>query len=117
VTAAEIRVDDATLVAFAALNGLRMLAYLPQILAVVRDRNGAQAVSCLTWGLFCVANVSTVVYAATNLGDLVMAVIFSVNALLCLTIMVAAAVKQRRTRVAVALWRSGEGRGLPEGGP
>jgi hypothetical protein len=115
VTVAEFRVDDAALVSFAALNGLRMLAYVPQIVAVVRDRHGARAVSCVTWGLFAVANVSTVVYALTNLGDGLMVAIFSINTLLCLTIAVAAAVKQRRARIELGLWRQGAGRGLVEG--
>jgi hypothetical protein len=72
--------------AFAVLNGLRVFAYIPQILCVHRDGNGAVAVSATTWSLFLAANIATVTYALAVSRDLLVAVVFSANALGCLSI-------------------------------
>jgi hypothetical protein len=39
------------------------LLYLPQILAVYRDRTGAQSISLATWGLWMVSSINTGLYA------------------------------------------------------
>jgi len=39
---------DYSMTAFALLNGGRIVAYMPQIMCVYRDRNGAEAASLLT---------------------------------------------------------------------
>ena len=49
--------------------GLRIVSYVPQIIRVARDRNGASAISCPTWLLWTGAHDSTAMYAATNLND------------------------------------------------
>jgi hypothetical protein len=75
-----------SMTAFALLNGARVVAYMPQIICVYRDPNGAVAVSLLTWIMFTAANLATVSYALTVSSDLVVAVVFALNALGCLTI-------------------------------
>jgi len=75
-----------SMTAFALLNGGRVLAYMPQIICVYRDPDGAMAVSLLTWMMFTAANLATVSYAITVSGDLVVAGIFALNALGCLII-------------------------------
>ena len=50
--------------AFSATNFCRLLAYLPQILLLLRDRGPATATSGLSWGLFLVSNGATALYAA-----------------------------------------------------
>ena len=77
---------DYSMTAFALLNGARVLAYMPQIICVYRDPNGAVAVSLLTWIMFTAANLATVSYALTVSHDLVIAGVFALNALGCLVI-------------------------------
>jgi len=71
---------------FAVSNSVRVVAYVPQIVRVARDRDGAAAVSCLTWLLFAVSHLSTVAYAVVVIDDWGMATIFGVNMLCCLFI-------------------------------
>lgn len=73
-------------VVFAACNSVRVLAYFPQIVRLVRDHEGGKSVSCLTWGGFAASNLSTVVYALVVGGDWNMAAVFGVNAAFCLAI-------------------------------
>ena len=60
--------EELTFAAFAACNSVRVIAYLPQIYKAATDRNGASAISCLTWSLFLFANISTTAYALINRG-------------------------------------------------
>lgn len=85
--------EQITLGAFAACNALRVLAYVPQLLKTARDEHGASAISCTTWLLFLVANLSTVAYAIVNRSDWELATCFAINAACCLAI------------VGVAVWR------------
>jgi hypothetical protein len=77
---------DFSMTAFALLNGGRIIAYMPQIMCVYRDRNGAEAVSLLTWAMFTAANLATVSYSLTVSSDLVIASVFALNTLCCLAI-------------------------------
>jgi hypothetical protein len=78
--------EDYSLTVFTALNGARIVAYLPQIICVCRDRTGASSVSMMTWGMFCSANLATVFYALTVTGDKVIAFVFTLNAIACIII-------------------------------
>jgi uncharacterized protein with PQ loop repeat len=71
---------------FAVSNSVRVVAYVPQIVRVIRDREGAAAVSCTTWLLFAVSHMSTVAYALLVIGDWRMAIVFAANLLCCLAI-------------------------------
>lgn len=75
-----------SLVAFALLNGGRVIAYVPQMIRVYRDPHGAAAVSVATWALFAAANIATVCYALVIVGDRVVAIVFAMNAAGCLAI-------------------------------
>ena len=77
---------DFSIAAFAVLNGARVLAYLPQIIRIYQDRNGASAVSLTTWSLFMASNLATSSYAVTISNDLIVASIFALNAMSCLII-------------------------------
>jgi hypothetical protein len=85
---------DFSMGAFAILNGARVLAYLPQIICVKRDRHGAEAVSLMTWGLFTLANLATVGYALVVSGDLFVAGVFALNVLGCFAIFAFTATKR-----------------------
>lgn len=76
-------IEQAILIAFSCANALRIVAYVPQIIRVLRDRQGATAVACSTWLLFLVSNATTVLYAIVVLRDQYMAIIFSANSICC----------------------------------
>jgi len=67
------------------LNFARVIAYIPQIIRIHRDRHGAASVSIMTWVLFTGANVTTVTYALAGGGaaDYLIAFVFSLNAIGC----------------------------------
>lgn len=88
---------------FAACNGLRIVAYLAQIIRLADDRSGAEAVSYVTWLMFALANGSTVAYALVVVEDWRMAAIFMFNVLCCLTILVLATIRRAQHRAGMAL--------------
>jgi hypothetical protein len=88
--------DQITLTLFAAVNSVRILAYVPQIRKVAIDENGASAISFTTWGLFLLSNLSTVAYAVVNRADFGMAGCFAGNAVCCVVILAIAFWKRYR---------------------
>jgi len=87
-------IADWTLTVFTLCNSLRAFAYVPQIVAAAKCRDGAKAISFTTWTLFTVSHSTTAVYALVNLHDVTMALMFLLNAAGCLAI-IAVAVWQR----------------------
>jgi hypothetical protein len=61
--------SDAAWIIFTAFSAVRMVSYVPQILRIARDSNGATAISYCTWLIWLGANASTVLYAIVNLRD------------------------------------------------
>jgi len=47
-----MRITDTTYILFAGFNALRVVSYVPQIHGVIRDNNGAWAISYSTWGFW-----------------------------------------------------------------
>ena len=82
-----MRLEDATLILFAACNFIRVFAYLPQIYKAATDKNGASAISCTTWVMFLIAHLSTIAYALVNRSDFWLAACFACNALCCAVIL------------------------------
>jgi hypothetical protein len=82
--------------AFMLVNSLRILAYVPQMLAAAKDTNGASGVSYATWSLFLVSHLTTIVYAIVYVGDSVMALIFFGNASACLVVLTITFIKRRQ---------------------
>ena len=95
---------------FTLINSLRILAYIPQILKAAKDKNGASAISYMTWGLFLISHLTTIAYALVILGDLLMALIFLGNAIACVAILGITFLK-RRWHAAVIGHASAVGRG------
>lgn len=83
---------------FALLNLGRTLAYVPQIVSICRDTNGATAVSIVTWSTFAAAHAATVAYIITASNDAVMAGVFALNAFGCALIALLAACKRAQHR-------------------
>ena len=69
--------------AFFAANAGRIFSYLPQILAAIHCRNGAVAVSRMTWGYFAVAHLTGVLYGLVVIHDHNMALVFLGNFIAC----------------------------------
>jgi hypothetical protein len=65
-------------VLYAVTGPLMCVAYIPQWLSVWRDREGAQAISLLTWALWAASLTVTLCYAIWVNGD----ALFRLNALL-----------------------------------
>jgi ABC-type transport system involved in cytochrome c biogenesis permease subunit len=91
--------SEASLLAFTAFSGLRLVSYLPQIYKVARDRNGASAISYATWTLWTSCNLSTGLYAVVNLSDPLLAAASVLYALCCLAVIALTAAKRRRLSV------------------
>lgn len=87
---------DAAAWAFAALNVLRTLGYVPQIAAIWRCPNGAGAISLSAWGLWTAAHLSTAAYAFEATGDRLVIAIMLVNAGFCGAVVALTAWKRRR---------------------
>jgi hypothetical protein len=79
---------DVTLAMFTLCNSLRALAYIPQIVKIAADRQGAGAVSLATWAQFLLSNASITAYAAVNKEDWTMATMFLINASGCAIILI-----------------------------
>jgi hypothetical protein len=89
---------EMALLAFTSFNAVRVLAYFPQMAAIVRDTNGATAVSYWTWSLFAASHLSTVAYALVAVRNCQMATVFAINAACCIAIILLTFHKRRRHR-------------------
>ena len=76
----------------------RIVAHVPQFIAIVRDRCGAGAISISSWTMFTLANGSNAAYALVAAGDITMSVINGISTLSCIAIVIASVIKQREYR-------------------
>ena len=72
--------------AFAFFSVLRLAAYVPQIVKIMRDATGARAIANTTWMLFAVSHLATALYAMIALRDAVIGAVFIANTTCCLVI-------------------------------
>lgn len=79
--------SEVALMAFALCNSMRVLAYIPQIVKIGRDQQGATAISYMTWSLFGISHLSTAAYAILVVDDWRMAAVFVANTLCCVIIL------------------------------
>lgn len=89
---------ELVIVAFAATNGLRIIAYVPQIMRLARDESGAAAVSSCTWVLFLMSNLSTAAYSSVVVDEPWMTAVFVINAVFCAAIVALIALSRRSRR-------------------
>lgn len=83
---------------FSFFNSLRIFSYLPQIITIARDTQGATAISYSTWTLWTAANGSTAFYASVVLHDAALAQVNAVNAVFCAIVIGLTAFKRHRLR-------------------
>jgi hypothetical protein len=79
-------------------NSLRVLFYAPQIRAVWKAEDGAQAVSIATWGFWTFANFTASLYGWLVIHDSAFGAIFSGN-LACTAAVTLIAVRKRMEAV------------------
>jgi uncharacterized protein with PQ loop repeat len=93
-----MQISDLTFVGFLGLGSIRCLSYLPQIVRIIRDENGASAISYTTWGTWILANLATALYAVFNLGDTSLAVVSFIYAFFCTVVMLLTVFKRAQHR-------------------
>ena len=89
-----MQISDLTLAGFLLFGSIRILSYLPQIICVVRDHNGASAISYTTWSTWTLANIATASYAGVNLGDPYLAGVSCIYALCCALVLSLTVIKR-----------------------
>ena len=77
---------ELTLLAFTAFNTIGLVAYFPQMTAILRDPNGASAISYATWSLWSACYLSGVIYAIVNVGDRWLAVVNAIDMTCCASV-------------------------------
>jgi len=87
---------EITLALFSLCNMLRLWSYLPQIVRVANDTEGAKAISYWTWGMWVAANGSTAAYALVNIADRVLFIVSMMNTLGCSTVIGLTILKRRQ---------------------
>lgn len=100
------RSADLILCAYSVCNALRVISYVPQIVQIARDQDGARAISLTAWWLWVAANGTTVLYAAVNLGDVPLAILNGLNTLACLLVIALTMGKRRQAAIAVGYRRA-----------
>jgi len=123
-------IEPLIVAAFSFFNTVRVVSYVPQMVRIARDTNGATAVSFLTWTLWVCANGSTAAYAGVIIGDRILCLVSSINTLCCAIVICQTAYKRHRWRAArdeARSWQpmssqlqpgtTGCSRGLPYTGP
>ena len=87
---------EITLAIFSIFNILRLGSYVPQIVRVATDNEGAKAISYSTWCVWIGANGSTAAYAVVNIADWMLFAVSSVNALGCAAVVALTMWKRRQ---------------------
>lgn len=94
--------SEIIVIAFAVTNSMRVVAYIPQIVRLMRDRSGAAAVSCCTWMLFLISHIATAAYAGVVLCEQWMCLLFAANAVCSAAIVILACLRRRQEHTSAA---------------
>ena len=81
---------------YAVCNAVRLLIYVPQIVAIARERSGAHAISMFSWIFWSFSHAVTAVYCYIVVNDLLLGSMMWGNALGCFAVVVLTAAKRRR---------------------
>lgn len=89
-------------------NALRLLSYVPQIVAVARENSGAHAISLMSWSFWLLSHAATALYCATVVKDPLLAAMMWGNTAGCVGVVALTVIK--RHRYGWKRFRSGGGR-------
>ncbi|MGE0797020.1 MAG: hypothetical protein AB7G13_01960 [Lautropia sp.] len=81
---------------YLATNSARLLTYVPQLLTVWRCRDGAQAISLLTWTSWVISHCTAVLYGVLVTSDFYLVLVSVINLLGCGAITAVAAARRRQ---------------------
>ena len=81
---------------YVACNAVRLLSYVPQIVAVARENSGAHAISLVTWLFWTLSNAVTAVYCSTVVNDLLLTGMMWGNAAGCCAVASLTVMKRKR---------------------
>ena len=96
--------ENIILVAFTIFNALQIVSYIPQIICVARDRNGASAIAYSTWAIWFAGCAATTAYAMVNIWDPWLALVNAVHTLCCLAVILLTAWKRAAHRAGSRLF-------------
>jgi predicted MFS family arabinose efflux permease len=82
--------------AFGTVNSIRVVFYLPQIVAVARSTSGARDIALSTWAMWALTNGLGAAYGAVVVHDSLLALSFAVSSLACVLTMVLTLVQRMR---------------------
>jgi hypothetical protein len=87
---------EVTLIVFYLFSALRIGAYLPRIIRVANDTEGAKAISYTTWSVWIGANGSTAAYAVVIAPSMTLVLVSLVKALGCACVVILTMWKRRQ---------------------
>jgi predicted MFS family arabinose efflux permease len=82
--------------AFGTVNSIRVVFYLPQIVAVARSTSGARDIALSTWAMWALTNGLGAAYGAVVVHDSLLALSFALSLLACVLTMVLTVVQRVR---------------------
>lgn len=81
---------------YATCSAVRILSYVPQMLAVARERSAAHAVSLVSWTFWSISHAATAVYGSVVTHDALLSAMMWSNAAGCSAIVALTVMKRRR---------------------
>lgn len=83
-------------VIYLALNTVRVFSYVPQIIAVGKDKSPAKAIALTTWIFWTLANFTTALYASFVAPDFLLSLMSYGNTLGCGTVVAIVLYKRKK---------------------
>ncbi len=77
-------------------NALRLLSYVPQIVAVARENSGAHAISLVSWSFWLLSHAATALYCAAVAKDPLLAAMMGGNSVGCGGVVALTMIKRHR---------------------
>lgn len=82
--------------AFGTVNSIRVVFYVPQIVAVARSTSGARDIALCTWAMWALTNALGAAYGVLVVQDTLLALSFALSLLACVLTMVLTVVQRLR---------------------
>ena len=82
--------------AFSAVNSIRVVFYVPQIVAVARCTDGARDIALSTWAMWALTNGLGAAYGAVVVLDRLLALSFGLSLLACVLTLTLAVIQRLR---------------------